>query len=71
MQAEGMIEPGDPDESALPGDPSPGSDPERAPRPRKPPVDPDVRPDAPAGNAVVTPLDEEKHIKDGIEVDET
>jgi hypothetical protein len=51
------------DESALPEDPAPGSDP--GPTPRVP------RPKTPANNLKVTPLDEDKNIEKGIEVNET
>ena len=51
------------DDSALPPDPPPGSDPE--PTPRFP------RPETRAKKAKVTPLDPDKHIEDGIEVKET
>ena len=51
-----MVErPNPDDESAVPPDPAPGSDP-------KPTL---------AKNVKVTPLDEDKHVEDGIEVHET
>ena len=49
------------DESSLPEDPAPSSDPEQTPRSAKPR----------ASNLKVTPLDEDKNIEKGIEVNET
>ncbi len=65
-----MIErPNPDDESALPEDPAPSNDPEPAPRFPKPArANHDVRPEAFAHNPKVTPLDEDKHIEEGIEV---
>ena len=48
------------DEPVLPEDPAPGRDPDPSPRPPKG-----------RKKAQVTPLDEDEHIKDGIEVKET
>jgi hypothetical protein len=67
-----MIErPNPDDESALPPDPAPSSDPEPTPRFPKPSQGKhDARWETLANNMQVTPLDEDKHIEDGIEVDE-
>ena len=60
------------DESALPPDPPPSSDPEPKPRfPKAPRPNHDARPETLANNTKVTPLDEDKHLEDGIEVNET
>ncbi len=60
------------DESALPPDPPPSSDPEPKPRfPKGPRPNHDARPETLANNTKVTPLDEDKHLEDGIEVNET
>jgi hypothetical protein len=60
------------DESALPEDPPPASDPEPTPRfPKQAPADHDGRPERLASNTKVTPLDEDKNIEGGIEVNET
>ncbi len=48
-------------EDALPEDPRPGSDPDPAPR----------FPKSPQQKPKVTPLDEDKNIEEGIEVNET
>jgi hypothetical protein len=59
------------DESALPPDPPPSSDPEPAPRyPKSQQPNHDARPETLANNMKVTPLDEDKHLEDGIEVEE-
>lgn len=52
------------DEPALPEDPPPGSDPDPAPHFPKPP-------EAGRQKPKVTPLDEDKNLEDGIEVNET
>jgi hypothetical protein len=60
------------DQSALPPDPPPSSDPEPTPRaPRSPAVNHEARPETLANNTKVTPLDEDKNIEEGIEVNET
>jgi hypothetical protein len=60
------------DESAFPPDPPPGSDPEPTPRvPRPPGVNHEARPETLADNTKVTPLDDDKNLEDGIEVNET
>jgi hypothetical protein len=66
-----MIERPDPvDEPDMPEDPAPVRDPDPAPRaPQQ--SNPDARPKVPPGKPKVTPLDEEQHIKEGIEVKET
>jgi hypothetical protein len=68
-----MIErPNADDETALPPDPAPSSDPEPTPRFPKPPRNRhDARPETLADNTKVTPLDEDKHLEEGIEVNET
>ena len=67
-----MERPNPDDESALPPDPAPGSDPDPTPRYPKPrQVNHDARPETLADNTKVTPLDEDKNIEDGIEVNET
>jgi hypothetical protein len=59
------------DDSALPPDPAPSSDPEPTPRfPKRPQRNHDARPETLADNMKVTPLDEYKNLEDGIEVDE-
>jgi hypothetical protein len=65
-------QPNDHDSSAVPPDPPPGSDPEPTPRyPRAEGVNHDARPETLADNTRVTPLDDDKSIEDGIEVNET
>ncbi len=60
------------DDSALPPDPPPSSDPEPTPRaPKSPQVNHDARPETLADNTQVTPLDKDRNIEDGIEVNET
>jgi hypothetical protein len=39
--------------------------------PTKPPIDPDARPQTSPDKVKVTPLDEDRNVKDGIKVDET
>jgi hypothetical protein len=58
--------------SALPTGASAESDRPPAPRNPKPsPTNPDERPQKSSDRPQVTPLDEDKHIEDGIEVNET
>ena len=59
------------DESAVPEDPPPASDPEPAPRFPKRKRGQDARPETLADDVKVTPLDEDKNIEGGIEVKET
>jgi hypothetical protein len=67
-----MIErPNPDDESALPPDPPPSSDPEATPRfPNGQHPNRDARPETLANNVKLTPLDEDKNLEDGIEVEE-
>lgn len=59
-----MERPNSDDHSALPPDPPPGSDPDPTPRyPKSPEENDDAR--------RVTPLDDDKHIEEGIEINET
>jgi len=58
------------DEGVLPPDPPPASDPEPTPRFPKP-VQRDASHETLADNTKVTPLDEDKHIEHGIELNET
>ncbi|HET9864789.1 MAG TPA: hypothetical protein VFP37_15205 [Steroidobacteraceae bacterium] len=59
------------DESAVPDDPVPASDPEPTPRyPKRSKRQHDARPETLANNTKVTPLDEDNNLKDGIEIDE-
>ena len=68
-----MIERPNPvDEPELPEDSAPIRDPDPAPDfPKPPQADHATRPKSPANNPKVTPLDEDKHIEGGIEVNET
>jgi hypothetical protein len=60
------------DEPELPPDPAPSSDPEPTPRvPRPSKAGHEARPETLANNTKVTPLDEDNHLEDGIEVNET
>jgi hypothetical protein len=60
------------EESALPPDPEPASDPDPTPRfPKSSPRIRDARPETLANNTQVTPLDPDDHAKEGIEVNET
>ena len=59
------------DASALPPDPPPGSDPEPVPRYPKGQGKREARPETLADNTKVTPLDPDKNLEDGIEVNET
>jgi hypothetical protein len=60
------------DEPELPPDPAPSSDPEPAPRfPKRSNRNHEARPETLADNTKVTPLDDDKHLEDGIEVNET
>jgi len=59
------------DEPALPPDPPPGGDPDLAPRFPKPSQrNRDERPETHSDNTKVTPLDEDKNLENGIEIDE-
>jgi hypothetical protein len=59
------------DESAVPDDPVPASDPEPTPRhPKRSKRHHGARPETLANNTKVTPLDEDKNLEDGIEVEE-
>ena len=70
MHAAGMSErPNRREEHAPPG-PAPGGDPAAVPHSPQP-LDPDARPQNPPSKVKVTPLDEDRNVKDGIEVDET
>ena len=68
-----MIERPNPvDEPELPEDSAPIRDPDPAPDfPKPPQADHATRPKSPANNPKVTPLDEDKNIEEGIEVNET
>jgi hypothetical protein len=67
-----MNEDPNPVDEPLPEDPTPGSDPEPEPHfPRTPQKDHGVRPERLADNTKVTPLDDDKHIEEGIDVKET
>ncbi len=60
------------DDAMLPEDPGPSSDPEPTPRFPKPSKKKhEARPETLADNTKVTPLDEDKNLEDGIEVNET
>ena len=59
------------DEADFLPDPAPSSDPEPTPRYPKGRRKRRARPETLANNLEVTPLDEEEHIKDGIEIKET
>jgi hypothetical protein len=60
------------DDPHFPPDPPPGSDPEPAPRYPKGPVGKhEARPETLADNVKVTPLDEDKKLEEGIEINET
>ena len=52
------------DDRVLPPDAPPRS-------PRRAPVEHDAKPESPAENVEVTPLDDDRNIDDGIEVNET
>lgn len=67
-----MIEDPNPvDEPSEPEDPPPASDPAPEPGFPKPlQAKRDARPKTIPNNLVITPLDEDEHIKDGIEVEE-
>jgi hypothetical protein len=72
--AEGTImeRPNTDDDSAFMPDPPPSSDPEPKPRvPKSPRTNHDARPETLADNTKVTPLDEDKNLENGIEVNET
>jgi hypothetical protein len=58
------------DETA-PSDPASGGRLAPKPRGQQPPIDPDARPRTSSKKVNVTPLDEERNARDGIEVDET
>ena len=67
-----MERPNTDDNRALPPDPPPGSDPDPTPRYPKPAeANHDARPETLANNTQVTPLDDDKNIEEGIEVNET
>jgi len=59
------------DESALPPDPAPGSDPEPAPRyPGAKRAKRQATPETLAKNPEVTPLDPDRNLEEGIDVEE-
>jgi hypothetical protein len=66
-----MERPNPDDESAVPPDPAPSSDPEPTPRVPQSRVNHDARPETLADNMKVTPMDDGDAIADGIEVNET